>query len=62
MTLSTGMSRAAADHCAEQIGGQLGHDGMLNAPARSWPKTSTCSELNAAATTLRRNFVQDWLD
>ena len=27
LTLSTGMSRAAADHCAEQIGGQLGHDG-----------------------------------
>jgi len=27
LTLSSGMSRAAADHCAEQIGGQLGHDG-----------------------------------
>ena len=27
LTLSAGMSRAAADHCAEQIGGQLGHDG-----------------------------------
>jgi cysteine-rich secretory family protein len=27
LTLSTGMSRAAADHCAEQVGGQLGHDG-----------------------------------
>ena len=27
LTLSTGMSRAAADHCAEQIEGQLGHDG-----------------------------------
>jgi uncharacterized protein YkwD len=27
LTLSTGMSRAAADHCAEQIGGQLGHAG-----------------------------------
>jgi len=27
LALSTGMSRAAADHCAEQIGGQLGHDG-----------------------------------
>jgi uncharacterized protein YkwD len=27
LTLSPGMSHAAADHCAEQIGGQLGHDG-----------------------------------
>ena len=27
LTLSTGMCRAAADHCAEQVGGQLGHDG-----------------------------------
>ena len=27
LTLSTGMSRAAADHCAEQVDGQLGHDG-----------------------------------
>ena len=27
LTLSSGMSRAAADHCAEQVGGQLGHDG-----------------------------------
>jgi uncharacterized protein YkwD len=27
LALSSGMSRAAADHCAEQIGGQLGHDG-----------------------------------
>jgi len=27
LTLSGGMSRAAADHCAEQIEGQLGHDG-----------------------------------
>src|SRR5438270_13228348 len=27
LALSPGMSRAAADHCAEQIGGQLGHDG-----------------------------------
>src|SRR5690348_13397245 len=27
LTLSTGISRAAADHCAEQIAGQLGHDG-----------------------------------
>lgn len=27
LTLSAGMSRAAADHCAEQIGGQLGHQG-----------------------------------
>lgn len=27
LTLSTGRSRAAADHCAEQIGGQLGHAG-----------------------------------
>jgi hypothetical protein len=27
LALSTGMCRAAADHCAEQIGGQLGHDG-----------------------------------
>jgi uncharacterized protein YkwD len=27
LTLSAGMSRAAADHCADQIGGQLGHDG-----------------------------------
>src|SRR5207253_5198821 len=25
LTLSTGMSRAAADHCAEQVEGQLGH-------------------------------------
>ncbi len=27
LTLSTGMSRAAADHCADQAGGQMGHDG-----------------------------------
>ena len=27
LTLSSGMSRAAADHCAEQLEGQLGHDG-----------------------------------
>ena len=27
LSLSSGMSRAAADHCAEQINGQLGHDG-----------------------------------
>src|SRR5882762_5575664 len=27
LRLSAGMSRAAADHCAEQFGGQLGHDG-----------------------------------
>jgi uncharacterized protein YkwD len=27
LTRSTGMSRAAADHCAEQVEGQLGHDG-----------------------------------
>ena len=27
LTLSPGMSRAAADHCAEQVEGQLGHDG-----------------------------------
>ena len=27
LTLSTGMSRAAAAHCAEQVEGQLGHDG-----------------------------------
>ena len=27
LTVSGGMSHAAADHCAEQIGGQLGHDG-----------------------------------
>src|ERR1051326_2339022 len=27
LTLSAGMSHAAADHCADQIGGQLGHDG-----------------------------------
>jgi len=27
LTLSSGMSRAAADHCAEQVEGQLGHDG-----------------------------------
>jgi uncharacterized protein YkwD len=27
LTLSAGMCRAAADHCAEQVGGQLGHDG-----------------------------------
>ena len=27
LALSAGMSRAAADHCAEQIGGQLGHEG-----------------------------------
>ncbi|HET9858041.1 MAG TPA: CAP domain-containing protein [Chthoniobacterales bacterium] len=27
LTLSTGMSHAAADHCAEQVEGQLGHDG-----------------------------------
>jgi uncharacterized protein YkwD len=28
LTLSSGMSRAAADHCAEQVEGQLGHDGV----------------------------------
>jgi uncharacterized protein YkwD len=27
LTLSPGMSRAAADHCAEQVEGQLGHEG-----------------------------------
>lgn len=27
LTLSSGISRAAADHCAEQVEGQLGHDG-----------------------------------
>jgi uncharacterized protein YkwD len=27
LTLSTGMCRAAADHCAEQVEGELGHDG-----------------------------------
>jgi len=27
LTLSSGMSRAAADHCAEQTGGQTGHNG-----------------------------------
>ena len=27
LTLSAGMSRAAADHCAEQVEGQLGHEG-----------------------------------
>jgi uncharacterized protein YkwD len=27
LTLSSGMSRAAADHCAEQTDGQTGHDG-----------------------------------
>ena len=27
LTLSAGMCRAAADHCAEQVSGQLGHDG-----------------------------------
>jgi uncharacterized protein YkwD len=27
LALSSGMSRAAADHCAEQVEGQLGHDG-----------------------------------
>jgi uncharacterized protein YkwD len=27
LTLSPGMSRAAADHCSEQVDGQLGHDG-----------------------------------
>jgi len=27
LTLSPGMSHAASDHCAEQIEGQLGHDG-----------------------------------
>lgn len=27
LNLSPGMSRAAADHCAEQINGQLGHEG-----------------------------------
>jgi uncharacterized protein YkwD len=27
LSLSPGISRAAADHCAEQIEGQLGHDG-----------------------------------
>jgi uncharacterized protein YkwD len=27
LTLSIGMSRAAADHCAQQVDGQLGHDG-----------------------------------
>ena len=28
LTLSAGMSRAAADHCAEQVGGELGHEGQ----------------------------------
>jgi hypothetical protein len=27
LVLSSGMSRAAGDHCAEQVNGQLGHDG-----------------------------------
>lgn len=27
LTLSTGMCHAAADHCAEQVEGQLGHEG-----------------------------------
>src|SRR5205823_11165894 len=27
LTISTGMCRAAADHCAEQVDGRLGHDG-----------------------------------
>jgi len=27
LTLSPGMCRAAADHCSEQVAGQLGHDG-----------------------------------
>jgi uncharacterized protein YkwD len=27
LVLSPGMSRAAADHCADQIGGAIGHDG-----------------------------------
>jgi len=27
LSLSPGMCRAAADHCAEQVAGQLGHDG-----------------------------------
>jgi hypothetical protein len=27
LTLSPGMCRAAADHCTEQVAGQLGHDG-----------------------------------
>ena len=27
LTLSAGMCRAAADHCSEQVAGQLGHDG-----------------------------------
>lgn len=27
LTLSSGMCRAAADHCIEQVAGQLGHDG-----------------------------------
>ena len=27
LTLSAGMCRAATDHCAEQVDGQLGHDG-----------------------------------
>jgi uncharacterized protein YkwD len=27
LNLSPGMSRAAADHCAEQVNGQLGHEG-----------------------------------
>jgi hypothetical protein len=27
LSVSSGMSRAAADHCAEQVNGQLGHDG-----------------------------------
>jgi uncharacterized protein YkwD len=27
LTFSSGMSRAAADHCAEQAGGQFGHEG-----------------------------------
>jgi uncharacterized protein YkwD len=30
LTLSPGMCHAAADHCAEQVGGELGHDGNDN--------------------------------
>src|SRR5262249_50340864 len=33
-----------------------------SAPTRSPPTISNCSELNAAATTWRGNFVQDWLN
>jgi uncharacterized protein YkwD len=35
LVLSPGMSRAAADHCADQIGGAIGHDGS----DRSNPET-----------------------